>query len=64
MVTQHVAKYPLNHVTYAPAKNEVAMPNGLGDTFTKIHYMALNLGVKVTQYVAAYAPHHVSYASV
>ena len=28
MVTQNVAQYPLQHVTYAPAKLEVAMSNG------------------------------------
>ena len=27
-VTQNFAKYPLHHVTYAPAKFEVAMSNG------------------------------------
>ena len=27
-VTQNVAQYPLHHVTYAPAKFEVAMSNG------------------------------------
>ena len=29
-VRQNVAKYPPGHVTYAPAKFEVAMSNGLG----------------------------------
>ena len=35
-VTQHVAQYPPHRVTYAPAKFEVAMSNGLGeDTFAR-----------------------------
>ena len=35
-VTQDVAQYPLNHVTYSGAKFEVATSNGLGgDAFTK-----------------------------
>ena len=35
-VTQNVAKCPLNHVTYAATKFEVATSNGLGgDTFTR-----------------------------
>ena len=33
---QNVAQYPPHHVTYAPAKFEVAMSNGLGeDAFTR-----------------------------
>ena len=33
---QNVAQYPLHHVTYAPAKFEVATSNGLGgDAFTR-----------------------------
>ena len=35
-VTQNVAKYPLHHVTYAPAKFEVATTNSSGgDTITR-----------------------------
>ena len=35
-VTQNVAQNPPHHVTYAPAKFEVAMTNGLGvDAFTR-----------------------------
>ena len=35
-VTQIVAQYPLQHVTYAATKFEVATSNGLGgDTFTR-----------------------------
>ena len=34
-VTQNIAQYPLYHVTYANAKFEVAMSNGLGDKFTR-----------------------------
>ena len=33
-VTQNVAKYPLHHVTYGPAKFEVATPNDLGEDTT------------------------------
>ena len=36
LVTQNIAQYPLHHVTYAPAKFEVATSNGLaGDAFTR-----------------------------
>ena len=38
-VTQNVAQYPLHHVTYAPAKFEVAMSNSLGDAFTRKYKM-------------------------
>ena len=35
-VKQNVAQYPPHHVTYAPAKFEVAMYKGLGeDAFTR-----------------------------
>ena len=35
-VTENVAQYPLHHVTFASAKFEVDLPNGLGgDTFTR-----------------------------
>ena len=35
-VTQNVAQYPLNHVTYAATKFEAATSNSLGgDTFTR-----------------------------
>ena len=35
-VSQNVAKYPLHHVTFAPAKFEVATSNNLGgDAFTR-----------------------------
>ena len=48
-VTQNVAQYPLQYVTYAPTKFEVAMSNSLGGhAFTKIHYLTLALWVKVT----------------
>ena len=30
-VTQNIAQYPLHHVTYTPAKFEVATSNGLGE---------------------------------
>ena len=38
-VTQNVAQYPLHHVTYAPAKFEVATSNSLGDPFTRKYIM-------------------------
>ena len=39
-VTQNVAQYPPHHVTYAPAKFEVAMSNGLGeDAFTRKYFV-------------------------
>ena len=34
-VTQNVVQYPPNHMTYAPAKFEVAMFNSLEDGFTR-----------------------------
>ena len=35
-VSQNIYQYPLHHVTYAPAKSEVAMANGLvGDAVTR-----------------------------
>ena len=33
--TWNIAQYPLHHVTYTPAKFEVAMFNLLEDAFTK-----------------------------
>ena len=65
-VTQNIAKCSLHHVTYAHAKFEVAMSNGLGgDAFTKkIHYMTFDLWVKVTQKVAQYPLHHITYTAI
>ena len=40
-VTQNVAQYPRHHVTYAPAKFDVARRRY---TYKKIHYLALTLG--------------------
>ena len=34
-VTQHVAQYPLHHVTYSPANFANATSNSLGDAFTR-----------------------------
>ena len=34
-VTQNVVQYPPNHMTYAPAKFEVASFNSLEDGFTR-----------------------------
>ena len=48
-VTKNIAQYPLHHVTYAPEKFEVAMPNGFGgDKYTKYTLFDLDLGIKVT----------------
>ena len=55
--TQNVAHYPLHHVTYAPAKFEDAMSNGLGDTFTG-QYIIYDIGVNVAHNVAQYPPHY------
>ena len=34
--TRYIAQYPLHNMTYAPAKFEAAMPNGLGgNAFTR-----------------------------
>ena len=61
-VMQNVVLYPLQHVTYAAAKFEVAMSNSLGgDAFTRKNIIWLDLGVKVTQDVALYPLHHVAY---
>ena len=38
-VTQNIAQYPLHHVTYAPAKFEVTMSNGLGEDKFKRNYI-------------------------
>ena len=44
-VTQNIAQYLLHHVTYAPAKFEVAMSNDLGgDEFTRKYiYLTFDL---------------------
>ena len=63
--TRNVAQYPLNHMTYAPAKFEDAMSNGLGGKafYKKTQYLTydLDLGVKVMQNVSQYPLHHVTY---
>ena len=44
-VTQNVTEYPLNHVTYAPAKFEFSTTNGLGSSiYKKMHYLILTYG--------------------
>ena len=65
-VTQNVVQCHPNHMTYAPAKFEVATSNSLGeDGLTrKKKLYDLDLLVKVTQNVAQYHPHHVTYAPV
>ena len=64
-VTQNVVQCPPNHMTYAPAKFEVATSNSLGeDNLQKSKLYDLDLGAKVTQNVAKYHPHHVTYALV
>ena len=63
-VTQNVVQYPPNHMTYAPAKFEVASFNSLGEDLDlqESTLYDLDLGVKVTQNEAQYHPHHVTYA--
>ena len=62
-----VAKYPLHHVIYAPAKFEAAMSNGLGGGALTRKYIRLFdlfiLGVKATRNIAQFPLHHVIYAS-
>ena len=42
-VTQNVAQYPLHHMTYAPAKFEVSVSNGLGENiFFEMLYHVIN----------------------
>ena len=62
-VTRNVAQYPRHHVTFAPAKFDVAHPM----VKEKMHLQEntlfnLDLGVKVTLNVAQYPLHHVTYA--
>ena len=54
----NVAQYPLHHVTYSPAKFQVATSNSLGDAFTKNTLSFLI----ITQNVAQYRPHKMTYA--
>ena len=59
----NVAQYPWHHVTYAPAKFDVAHSM----VKEKMHLQEntlfdLDLGVKVTLNVAQYPRHHVAYA--
>ena len=55
-MTGNVA-YHLHHVTYAPAKFEVATSKEMHNQENKF----FELGVKVTQEVAQYSIHHVTY---
>ena len=52
-VTQNVAKYPRHHVTYAPAKFDVAHPMVKEKMLQENTLFDLDLG-KVTQNVAQY----------
>ena len=56
--TGNFAQYPLHHMTYAPAKFEVAtcMSNGLGGN-------AFIRNIKVTLNAAQYPLHHVTYSA-
>ena len=49
MVTQNVAQYPQHHVTYAFAKFEVAVSNGLVDAFTR-DFLTLTLTLALMLY--------------
>ena len=58
---EHIAQYPLHHLTYAHANIEVATSNGLRDAFTNKKYsLTFTLSVKVTQNIALYPLHHVT----
>ena len=60
-VTWNVAQLPRHHVTYAPAKFDVAHPM----VKEKMHLQEntlFDLEVKVTLNVAQYPQHHVTYA--
>ena len=64
-VAQNVVQYHLHHVTYALAKFEVAMSNGLQCMRCinkKIHYLNFDLDLGVTHNVAHYPLHRVTYA--
>ena len=65
-ITQNITRYPLYHMTYAPAKFEAATSNSLGgDAFLQEKTLfVIHLEVKVTQNVFLYPPHHVTYAPV
>ena len=60
-VTQNFAKYLLHHGTYAPAKFELAVSNGLGGYAFARKYIILPWG-QVTQNVAQNPLHHVIFA--
>ena len=53
-------------MTYPAAKFENATPNGLGGryVYSKIQYLTLTLGSKVTCNVAQYPLHRMTYAAV
>ena len=52
-VKQNVAQYPLHHMTYVPAKFDVATSHGQGEDAFKRKY--------ITGTVAQYRQHHVTY---
>ena len=60
-VTWNVAQLPRHHVTYAPAKFDVAHPM-VKEKIQENTLFDLDLGVKVTLNVAQYPQHHVTYA--
>ena len=49
--TRNFAQYLLHHMTYAPAKFEVAMPNGLGrNAFTRNTWPKVNVTWSIALY--------------
>ena len=65
-VARNIAQYPLYHVTYAPAKLELAASNSLGGdalAAKKAHDLTfdLGLGFNVTRNVAQYPLYNVTY---
>ena len=67
-VTQNFAQYPWHHVTYAPAKFDIATSHGKGkDAFTRKYIICPWPWVKVTKVkvtlnVVLCSLHHVTYA--
>ena len=63
MTTQSVTQNHPHHVTYAPAKFNAAMSNGLGDGFTRKYIIRSLLWSWHKWYtIAQQTLHHVTYA--
>ena len=62
-VTQNVARYPLHHITYAPAKLKLLRTTVKEEMYLQENTLYdIDLGVKVTYNVSQYSTHHVIYA--